>query len=111
MVRHRAGGGEDPAQVRLQCVEHREPVLALGRVDAEVPGVGTAGGEVAVTDVVDEPGEAVDRHQVVAPGARQEEGGHRKVLVGGLVKGSGYGGIKPRLRGTGHCGPPCARTA
>lgn len=111
VVRGLAGGGEDPAQVGFECVEHREPVLALFGVEAEVAGVAAAGGEITVADVVDEPGVAVDGHQVVAPGSRQKERSHREILVGGLVKGSGYSGIKPRPAGTRHCGPPCAGTA
>ena len=55
-----------------------EPVLGgRGGSSAEQGGVGAAGGQVAVTDVVDEAGEAVDGHQVVAPGARAGRTGPR----------------------------------
>lgn len=97
-------------QIGFEGVQRGETVLALPGFEAEVAGVGAAGGEVAVTDVVDEAGESVDGHQVVAPGAGQEEGSHGEVLVRGLVERGG-GGVGARRLGTGHCVPPDAGTA
>lgn len=78
---------EDPAQVRLEGVEHGEAVL--GRLGGQPQPHGvrtTAVGQVPVADVVDEPGEAVDRHQVGAPGTGYEEGRDGEVLAGRLVE-------------------------
>lgn len=49
-------------------------------------GIAAAGCEIAVTDVVDEPGEAVDGHQIGPPGAGQEERCDREILVCGLIE-------------------------
>ena len=73
---------------------------------AEQAGVGAAGGEVAVADVVDEAGEAVDGHEVVAPGPGQEEGGHGEVLRRGLVERAAL-----RLVGARRAGSPSPRAA
>ena len=93
---------EDPPQVGLEGVEHGQPVVGLVRVDAEMTGVGAAGREVAVADVVDEARETVDGHQVVTPGARQEERRHGEVLVRGLVQCGARGGVGARLRTARH---------
>src|SRR5690606_703769 len=79
--------------------------------DAEQPGVGAAGGQVAVADVVDEAGVAVDGHQVLAPVPGQEERRHGEVLRGGLVEGGAFrlGGTRPA--GPVHRGLPWAGTA
>lgn len=111
MARAVAGGVEDPVQIGLEGIEHGEPVIGLRRFEPEMAGVRPAGGEVAVTDVVDETGVAVDGHQVVAPGARQEERGYGEILVRRLVEGAGHGGVVVRLPGRGHHRPPGAGTA
>lgn len=96
-------------EIGFEGVQRGEAVLALTWFEAEVAGVGAARGEVAVTDVVDEAGETVDGHQVVTPGAGQEERSHGEVLVRGLVERGG--GVGARLLGTGHCIPPDVGTA
>lgn len=111
MLRPLARDVEDPVQIGLEGIEHGEPVVGLLGIEAEMAGVRAAGREVSVADVVDETGVAVDGHQVVAPGARQKEGGYRKILVSGLVEGAGRGGIVVRLPGRGHHRPPGAGTA
>ncbi len=77
---------EDAVQVRFQCVQQRRPVVALRAVESEEYGIAAAGCEIAVTDVVDEPGEAIDGHQVRAPRAGQKERRDREVLVCGLIE-------------------------
>lgn len=101
---------EDAAQVGLEGVEQHEAVLGVGAGHAEQAGVGAARCEVAVADVVDEAGEAVDGHEVGAPGPGQEERRHGEVLRGGLVEGGALG-IGGERVGTRHRGLPGARTA
>lgn len=84
------GAAEDAQQVGLEGVEHGEPVVDGGRVEAEEYRVPSAGREVAVADVVDEAGVAVDGGQAVAPGAGQEGRGHGEVLRGCLVEGGAH---------------------
>jgi hypothetical protein len=99
-----AGGAvEDPAQIGLEGVEEDHAVLGVLGRHAEQPGVGAAGGEVAVADVVDEAGESVDRHEVGAPRPGQEERRHGEVLARRLVECaalriSGGGGAASRHR-------------
>lgn len=106
-----ARGVEDPVQIGLEGVEHGEPVVGLRGIEAEMAGVRAAGGEIAVADVVDQACVAVDGHQVVTPGAGQEEGGYGEILVRGLVESAGHDVVGVRLPGTGHHGPPGAGTA
>lgn len=105
---------EHPVQVRLQGVEHGGPVVDRGGVESEEYGVVSAGGEVAVADVVDEAGVPVDGRQSVAPGAGQEDGGDGEVLRRRLVEGGAHvdrvgqgSDAVPR----GHRPPPGAGTA
>lgn len=112
------GGAEDAQQVGLEGVEHGGAVVHRGRVEAQEHGVAAAGGEVAVADVVDEAGVAVDRRQALAPGAGQEGGGDGEVLRRGLGEGGagvgvedGAGGAGPDAGPGGHRPPPAAGTA
>lgn len=78
---------EDPAQVRLEGIEHGEAVLGRLRGQPQPYRVRAAAvGQVPVADVVDEPGEAVDGHQVGTPGTGDEEGCDGEVLAGRLVE-------------------------
>lgn len=83
-----AGGAvaEDAVQVRLQGVQQRGPVVELRAVETQEYGIAATGREITVADVVDEPGEAVDGHQVGPPGAGQKERRDREVLVCGLIE-------------------------
>lgn len=115
-AQQRVAGGrarrvEHPAQVGLEGVQHGEPVVRARGVEAEVAGVVAAGCEIAVADVVDEAGVAVDGHQVVAPGAWQEEGGDGEVLTRRLVERGTRGVPGLPLGGARHLGPPSAGTA
>ena len=78
---HRLGAVEDPIEVGLEGVEVREPVAAA-----------------RIADLVDEPRVPVDRQQVAARLAPDEERGDREVLarsaVDDLVRpGQLYGGV------------------
>lgn len=107
-------GAEHAQQVGLEGVEHGEPVVHRFGFEAEQYGVVSAGGEVAVADVVDEAGVSVDGRQPVAPGAGQEGGGNGEVLRRRLVEGGAHvdrvgqgSGAVPRV----HRPPPGAGTA
>ncbi len=107
----RSRGVEHAVKLGFQGVEDGEAVAGLVVGDAEGPGVGAAGGQVAVADVVDQTGEAVDGHEVVAPGPGQEEGRHREVLGGGLVEGGPFEVGGAGRTGGRHRGLPGKRTA
>ncbi len=109
-----AGTVEDAVQVGLEGVEQGEPVVDRGGVETEEYGVVSAGGEVAVADVVDEAGVPVDGRQPVAPGAGQEDGSDGEVLRRRLVEGGAHvdrvgqgSDAVPRV----HRPPPGAGTA
>lgn len=105
------GPVEDPVQVGLEGVQEEHPVLGLLGRHAEQPGVGSAGGQVAVADVVDEPGESVDRDEVGAPVLGQEERSHGEVLPRGLVERAALRIAGARRTGCRHRSLPGAGTA
>lgn len=86
MAGRAVGTAEDPAQVGLEGVQQREAVPGPGGRHAEEAGVLAAGGQVAVADVVHEPGVAVHGHEVLAPDSGRKNGATGKFSCAALAR-------------------------
>ncbi|EST38397.1 hypothetical protein N566_07645 [Streptomycetaceae bacterium MP113-05] len=96
------GHVEHTVEVGLERFEQGDLVPGLLRADAQQRRVVPTGHQVAVADVVHQPGVAVDGQEVTPPCPRQHHRGHREVLVRGLVEN----GARVHVRLPGHCGLP-----